>query len=267
MELRFAKYQGTGNDFILIDNRDGVITLNRAQVAWLCHRRFGIGADGLMLLETAPGADFRMVYFNSDGGESTMCGNGGRCIAAFARRLSAVADNARFIAIDGLHEASFGAGDLVSLQMQDVTGIRHFDDHSLLDTGSPHYVAWVADTSTVPVFGEGRRIRNLPEFAPSGLNVNFTTVESDHALRVRTYERGVEDETYSCGTGVTAAAIAHSGTRTGSFDISISTPGGQLRVRYEKDSADAAHDVFLEGPASFVFEGTIRVPQDLPMLT
>ncbi len=258
MQVRFSKYQGTGNDFILIDNRDGCIRLSKAQVAALCHRRFGVGADGLMLLETAPDADFRMVYFNADGGESTMCGNGGRCIAAFAKRLGIVGETARFIAIDGPHEAGFD-GDTVRLQMKDVTGVQHFEDHSLLDTGSPHYIAWVPDAATVDVFNEGRRIRNLAEFAPGGLNVNFTKVESGNTLQVRTYERGVEDETYSCGTGVTAAAIAHSGTKTGHFDIGIETPGGQLRVRFEKVAEDAAESVWLEGPARFVFDGMIDV--------
>lgn len=259
MNIQFAKYQGTGNDFILIDNRDENIVLSREQVARLCDRRFGIGADGLMLLELAPGADFRMVYFNSDGGESTMCGNGGRCIAAFAKRLRIVDDVAHFVAIDGPHEAQFGDGEIVSLQMKNVSGIEHFDSHSVLDTGSPHYVAWVADTGQTPVFEEGRRIRNLPEFAPGGLNVNFTTVVDAGSLRVRTYERGVEDETYSCGTGVTAAAIAHSGERLGRFEIAISTPGGNLSVRYKKTAADRAEDVFLEGPATFVFEGNIEL--------
>jgi len=266
MIFHFAKYQGTGNDFILIDNREGAIALSKAQVAWLCHRRFGIGADGLMLLETATGFDFRMVYYNADGGESTMCGNGGRCIAAFAKRSGIVTDRARFIAIDGPHEAVFGAADLVSLQMKDVSGIRHFDDHSLLDTGSPHYIAWKEDLGAAPVFEEGRRIRNLPEFAPGGLNVNFTRRRSTNELEVRTYERGVEDETYSCGTGVTAAAIAHSGEQTGAFDVSISTPGGLLRVRFEKSEPGAAEHVFLEGPASFVFEAEITVPEPIPAI-
>lgn len=260
MNLRFAKYQGTGNDFILIDNRDGAVRLDRGQVAWLCHRRFGIGADGLMLLETEPGADFRMVYFNSDGGESSMCGNGGRCIAAFAKRLGIVTDTARFAAIDGLHDAGFGPDEVVRLQMKDVTGIRHFADYSVLDTGSPHYIAWVDDTQAVAVVEEGRRIRNLPEFGPGGLNVNFTAAESGTSLKVRTYERGVEDETYSCGTGVTAAAIAHSREQTGHFDIAIGTPGGNLRVRFDKPDGDSARNVFLEGPATFVFEGRIDIP-------
>ncbi len=261
MELRFAKYQGTGNDFILIDNRQGQILLDREQIARLCHRRFGIGADGLMLLESAPGMDFRMVYYNSDGSESTMCGNWGRFIAAFVRRLGISQERPlHFIAIDGPHEAAFGSGDWVSLRMKDVSGIRHLEGHSLLDTGSPHYVAWVEDLQGVPVFEEGRRIRNLPEFAPGGLNVNFAAVRGEDRLEVRTYERGVEDETYSCGTGVTAAAIAHSGIQTGPFDIAIGTPGGELRVRFQKNAPDSAEQVFLEGPASFVFEGRVVLP-------
>ncbi len=259
MQLHFHKYHGTGNDFILFDNREGKISLNKAQVAALCHRRFGIGADGLMLLETAPGVDFRMVYFNSDGGESTMCGNGGRCITAFARALGIVADKASFVAIDGPHAADISADGRISLHMKDVSGILHFPDHALLDTGSPHYVQWVDDVATVDVVNTGRSIRNLTQFAPGGLNVNFTARNADGSLQVRTYERGVEDETYSCGTGVTAAAIAASGDATGAFKVQISTPGGPLEVSFVKHAPDEAHEVVLHGPAVFVYGGTVEV--------
>ncbi|WP_276132210.1 diaminopimelate epimerase [Polluticoccus soli] len=256
MELHFYKYQGTGNDFILLDNRDKRIHLTTQQIAFLCDRRFGIGADGLMLLELADGYDFRMVYYNSDGSESTMCGNGGRCITAFARKLGVIGDKATFIAIDGPHEANFSTGDIVNLQMQNVTEIEEFADHSILNTGSPHYVLWTDDVANAPVFEQGRNIRN--QFPPKGINVNFVQKTED-ALTVRTYERGVEDETYSCGTGVTAAAIAASGHKTGDFQTAINTPGGSLKVSFTKRSATTAENVVLSGPAAFVFEGGIAI--------
>lgn len=272
MQLHFHKYHGTGNDFILFDNREGLIQLSRTQVAALCHRRFGIGADGLMLLEVVPGADFRMVYYNADGGESTMCGNGGRCITAFANALGIVRDKASFVAIDGPHQADISADGMVSLHMKDVTNIQYFEGYALLDTGSPHYVQWVEDVATVDVVTAGRDIRNLPRFTPGGINVNFTARTSDSSLQVRTYERGVEDETFSCGTGVTAAAIAASGAATGTFRTQINTPGGRLEVSFLKDVPDAAHDVVLHGPAAFVYHGVIIMDaggsfQALPMLT
>ncbi len=272
MRLHFHKYQGTGNDFILLDNREGTIRLTRAQVAALCHRRFGIGADGLMLLEEATGADFRMVYYNSDGGESTMCGNGGRCITAFARALGVIGHEASFLAVDGPHGATIGETGVVSLQMKDVSAIRREADHALLDTGSPHVVQWVDDLAGTDVFRTGRSIRNRPEFGPGGVNVNFTSRRSATELAVRTYERGVEDETLSCGTGVTAAAIAASGDGLGPFVIGIETPGGRLEVSFVKDGPDSAREVMLTGPAQFVFSGVIEIDGDariqgFPILT
>ncbi len=214
MHIPFFKYQGTGNDFILIDNRSGTITLSREQIAVMCHRRYGIGADGAMLLEKADGYDFKMVYYNADGGESTMCGNGGRCLVAFAHALGIINDKASFVAIDGPHIATINADRTISLHMQAVHGIDGGEGYNILNTGSPHYVAWVDDVRQVPVYTEGRRIRNLPQFGPGGTNVNFAHTQ-DGDLWVRTYERGVEDETLSCGTGVTAAAIAATAGSTG----------------------------------------------------
>ena len=260
MQLPFHKYHGTGNDFILMDNRAGNIQLNKVQVAALCHRRFGIGADGLMLLETTADADFRMVYYNADGGESTMCGNGGRCITAFAKSLSIIERETTFTAIDGLHHASINADGQISLGMKDVAGIQLFADHALLDTGSPHYVQWVDTTVAVDVVSIGRSIRNQPRFAPGGINVNFTSRASASSLLVRTYERGVEDETLSCGTGVTAAAIAASGVATGVFRMQIETPGGQLEVSFTKDKPDTAREVVLHGPVTFVYAGSVTLP-------
>jgi diaminopimelate epimerase len=258
MKISFAKYHGAGNDFILIDNRAGAIQLTHEQVAHLCHRHFGIGADGLMLLETAERADFRMVYYNSDGDESTMCGNGGRCIAAFAHRLGIIQEHTKFIAIDGPHEARLRPGGIIDLHMQDVAGIAHYEDHSILNTGSPHYVVWVSDVQHTDVFNAGRKLRYSEPFMPKGINVNFVQRLND-GLWVRTYERGVEGETLSCGTGVTAAAIAATGHATGSFKTGIQTPGGILEVSFVKDSPDSAKQVVLTGPAVFVFEGSVEV--------
>ncbi|MGC4057514.1 MAG: diaminopimelate epimerase [Chitinophagaceae bacterium] len=256
--IPFSKYQGTGNDFVLIDNRDLHISLTAEQIAFMCHRRFGIGADGLMLLEKAAGFDFRMVYFNSDGNESTMCGNGGRCITAFARDLGIITGHAHFIAIDGAHEATVLSDGDIALHMNNVQNVQHFADHAILNTGSPHYVEWVEDVAAVNVFERGKHIRYDAAFAPGGTNVNF--VQRDGTmLKVRTYERGVEDETYSCGTGVTAAAIAASGNATGAFSTDIATPGGKLNVSFIKDSAASATGVVLTGPARHVFAGHISL--------
>lgn len=259
MKLHFYKYQGTGNDFILLDNRNAAIRLTDEQVALLCHRRFGIGADGLMLLEQAPGMDFRMVYYNADGSESTMCGNGGRCITAFAAKLGLVEKEASFIAIDGPHQATIHTDATISLRMQDVSHIDCYADHAELNTGSPHYIRWVDDVAATAVFEEGRRIRHLEQFAPKGINVNFVQRLEDDRLFVRTYERGVEDETMSCGTGVTAAAIANAGDKTGRITTGIETPGGHLTIAFRKDTACTATDVILTGPATFVFEGDIEL--------
>ena len=258
MSIRFYKYQGTGNDFILVDNRDKKISLSARQVAVLCDRRFGIGADGLMLLEPKAGYDFKMVYYNSDGAESTMCGNGGRCITAFARRLGIINGKASFVAVDGPHDADINDDGTVSLHMQDVKNIETFADHCILNTGSPHYILWSEDVQEEDVFGRGRAIRHQAEFEPKGINVNFVQ-RRDGDIFVRTYERGVEDETYSCGTGVTAAAIASSEDKTGDFILDIETPGGMLKVSFTNTTATSAANGILSGPAEFVFEGEIEL--------
>lgn len=261
MQLHFDKYQGTGNDFILIDNRDGSTKLSVAQIAFLCGRRFGIGADGLMLLENAEGFDFRMVYYNADGNESTMCGNGGRCIVAFAKKLGVVGNNASFIAIDGPHTATINEDDTVSLQMQDVQEVLYADGYTQLNTGSPHYVLFVDDVNTTDVFNIGRSIRNSEQYQPKGINVNFVQHLSDGGIHVRTYERGVEDETYSCGTGVTAAAIAACQDSSGHFSTDIKTPGGNLNVSFDKIDANKIVNVILSGPATYVYTGHITVKE------
>lgn len=258
MVIHFYKYHGTGNDFILLDCRKEKIALSKEQIAFLCHRRFGIGADGLMYLEEEKGYDFRMVYFNADGGESTMCGNGGRCIVAFAHKLGIVKDTARFVAIDGEHTATLQDNGTIHLHMNDVAGEQVYEDHVVLNTGSPHYVKWVNNTADTDVYGIGKQIRYSEAFAPGGINVNFVQKIGDK-IKVRTYERGVEDETLSCGTGVVASAIAATGNETGSFTQLIETPGGELQVLFTKDTATSAKDVVLCGPTTYVYEGDVMV--------
>jgi diaminopimelate epimerase len=259
MEIRFHKYQGTGNDFIIIDNRSLSVSLLPEQVADLCHRRFGIGADGLILLELEPGLDFKMVYYNSDGNQSSMCGNGGRCIAAFARHQGIITGKARFTAIDGVHEVIV-TDDMVSLKMQDVKQVESGDGFYYLDTGSPHYVKIVTGVDQLDVYNEGRTIRNSARFREEGTNVNFIE-KQDEVLLVRTYERGVEDETFSCGTGVTAAALvaAISGISTGKNSCIVKTKGGNLEVTFEKVLDQNFYNIWLKGAALKVFEGTVVV--------
>lgn len=259
MRLHFYKYQGTGNDFILIDNRKNDIQLTTEHVALLCHRHFGIGADGLMLLEVEPGADFKMVYYNSDGNQSSMCGNGGRCISAFANKMGLINDRAKFIAIDGIHEAVIHEG-FVSLKMNDVKSIEKTDDYFFVNTGSPHYVKFVENIELYNVTEEGRKIRHNERFIAEGTNVNFIERKEDSVF-VRTYERGVEGETLSCGTGVTASALvaAVSGIATGKNYCKITTLGGDLRVKFDKVLESNFYNIWLEGPAEFVYEGDIEL--------
>jgi diaminopimelate epimerase len=231
MHVHFYKYEGTGNDFIVIDDRDATFPQDPATIARLCHRRFGIGADGLLLLQKHPTLDFRMVYFNADGNEGSMCGNGGRCIVQFAHDLGIAGDNITFEASDGFHEAQVSA-DGVRLRMIDVTGVREESGYSFLDTGSPHYVEFVANLRELDVVTRGKTIRHDAAYRPyGGTNVNFAEVQPDHSLFIRTYERGVEAETYSCGTGVTACAIAAS-LRYPAIEptVNIRTVGGTLQV-------------------------------------
>lgn len=262
MTLPFRKYEGAGNDFILCDDRSGELLpqLHRARIAALCDRHFGIGADGLMLLRTADAPfDFEMVYFNSDGAPSTMCGNGGRCIARFAHDLGVVENGAHFVAVDGPHTAQLGERGEVALSMQDVTEI-YSDGHDLvLDTGSPHYLRFVDDLSQVDVVNEGRSIRRSPTYITAGINVNFVQPTGD-GLHLYTYERGVEDETLACGTGVTAAAIGHlhrnASTPDGPFNIRVHARGGVLSVAGVK-TGNTYTQLYLTGPARHVFTGTI----------
>lgn len=257
MQIHFYKYQGTGNDFVLIDNRTNSVSLSTEQISFLCDRRFGIGADGLMLLELEPGCDFKMVYYNSDGNQSTMCGNGGRCITAFAKYLGISASHTRFMAVDGLHEASI-QGDEVALKMQDVKQVEIGEDYFYLNTGSPHYIKHVNNIESFDVVAEGKKIRYNERFAAEGTNVNFIEKKDDE-LFVRTYERGVEDETYSCGTGVTAAALAAAvqGISNSKNNCLIKTKGGNLEVTFEKVLETNFYNIWLKGAAVMVFKGTI----------
>lgn len=262
MHLHFHKYQGTGNDFIIVDNRD--LKFDRADhalVKQLCDRRFGIGADGLMLLQQADGYDFEMVYYNSDGNEGSMCGNGGRCIVEFARVLGLLKrkDHAFFLASDGEHEASVKPG-FISLKMKDVNHVELGAEFSFLNTGSPHYVAFINDVESFDVEAKGKAIRNNDRFKAEGTNVNFVEKKYNE-LFVRTYERGVEAETYSCGTGVTAAALvaALKSVSTTEHFCEIKTLGGKLVVKFQKHPDNSFTDIWLEGPATFVYKGDLAL--------
>ncbi len=259
MNLTFYKYQGTGNDFVIIDNRESLISKNNTKLfARLCDRKFGIGADGLMLLELPENNedDFKMVYFNSDGNESSMCGNGGRCLVAFSAFLGVVKDMATFTAIDGKHKAEIKDG-LVYLQMQNVSKIEKYASHLFLDTGSPHHVAMVNNLVDYDVTNIGRKIRNSAPYFEIGSNVNFVEKQGEDIFAVRTYERGVENETLSCGTGVTAVALAmHTAKMTNKQEINITTPGGELKVTF-KQTKNGYEEIFLIGPAEQVFKGEI----------
>jgi len=257
MQLTFYKYQGTGNDFVMIDNRQHFFDKkNTKRIAHLCDRRFGIGADGLILLENHDTCDFKMVYYNADGNESSMCGNGGRCITAFAQSLGVIDNEARFDAIDGFHKATINNG-LVSLQMQDVNVIEAYDSHVFLDTGSPHHVQMEDNLKTIDIKSVGRQIRCGAPYNEAGSNVNFVSKNTDDNFSVRTYERGVEDETYSCGTGVTAVALAmHYIGETEKNLITLQTEGGELKVSFEKNGK-GYNNIWLIGPATQVFKGQI----------
>lgn len=260
MKRTFYKYEGTGNDFILFDDRENTFDhTNTKLIAHLCDRRFGIGADGLMLLRNLKGYDFEMVYFNSDGKPSSMCGNGGRCISRFALDIGAVKKNEiSFMAIDGAHTAIIGP-ETVKLKMNDVNEIENGADFFFMSTGSPHYVKFTSDVPAMDVVGEGKKIRNSERFVKEGTNVNFVA-QDKNAIFVRTYERGVEDETLSCGTGVTASALAAAlkGIASSAEKCAVHTRGGNLSVHFKRDGNHFTN-VWLEGPATFVFKGEIEI--------
>lgn len=256
MNTTFYKYQGTGNDFVIVDNRHNFFPKNDTNlVALLCDRKFGIGADGLLLLENDEMSDFRMVYFNADGKEGSMCGNGGRCIVAFANFLNIIDGETTFIAVDGPHEASIN-NSIVSLKMMDVSEIKAKSNAFFLNTGSPHHVQLVSNLSDLDVVKEGARLR-YGVYGEAGSNINFVSQEEPGAFSIRTYERGVEDETLSCGTGVTAVALAmHHAGKTTSENITVNALGGQLKVSFIQNDGNYS-EIYLIGEAKQVFKGEI----------
>jgi len=260
MTISFSKYQGTGNDFILLDNRQQIYSgLTQLEIAKYCDRRFGIGADGLMLLNLKEGYDFEMKYFNADGNPGSMCGNGGRCMVRFAYHLGIHRSSYHFLASDGEHEAEIDdGGGIINLKMRDVTGVREDDGDFILNTGSPHYVKIVDDVMDYDVLKQGTEIRFNEEFNKEGINVNFVEQAELDEIIVRTYERGVEDETFSCGTGVTASAIVCYHNEVGYNDVTVTTRGGKLVVKYDRLSSDQYTNIWLCGPAEKVFEGKIE---------
>jgi diaminopimelate epimerase len=260
--IPFVKYQGAGNDFIMVDNRQHVFArpYGNALIRRMCDRRFGIGADGLILLQHCSGFDFEMVYFNADGFEGSMCGNGGRCTVAFARQLGMMENTCRFKAVDGPHDALIRRDAWVELKMQEVGQVETGEDYFVLDTGSPHYVIFVEDLNDINVVEAGKVIRYSDRFRTAGINVNFVETTAD-GLRVFTYERGVEDETLSCGTGVTACAIANAlkNRYLGNIVTPIQTKGGNLEVRFQQKKEGDFQQVWLCGPTERIFEGVYFV--------
>ena len=262
MKISFSKYQGTGNDFVIIDNRQNNIVLTTEQIAFICDRKKGIGADGLMLLGNKEGYDFEMIYYNANGLEGSMCGNGGRCLTQFAYDIDLNKKQFNFIAIDGPHESTINEDGWVYLKMSDVNAVEKNIDNEIsffvLNTGSPHYIEMVDSINSVDVFGLGQMIRFNDRFKSEGINVNFVE-QQDDKIFVRTYERGVENETLSCGTGVTAAALISGIEKLGEQTIQIETLGGKLAVRFNNKGDQVFDNIWLMGPGTFVFSGSITV--------
>jgi diaminopimelate epimerase len=256
MNLTFFKYQGTGNDFVMIDNRSKTFLKDNINlISKLCDRHFGIGADGVILIENDVKFDFKMIYFNADGSE-TFCGNGGRCAAAFARHLHIIENSTNFIAVDGPHFATI-ENSVVSLKMIDVDDVRVQENSVFVNTGTQHHVELVENLDVYPVFENGKKIRN--SYKEPGSNVNFVTQMNDITFKVRTYEKGVENETLACGTGVTAVAIAmHKIKKTVSSIIYLPVKGGVLEVSFTEENGTYTN-VFLKGPANFVYKGEISI--------
>ena len=259
MQLSFSKYHGTGNDFIIIDNRAETFPKETRLIKHLCDRHFGIGADGLMLLEPSGDANFYMRYFNADGNESTMCGNGGRSITLFARELGLIKSSAHFMGIDGEHYAKIDANNIIDLKMQDVNSIDVGKNYYFINTGSPHYVCFVDDVQKIDVIITGRAIRNNFNLNNGGTNVNFVDF-SNEMINIRTYERGVESETLACGTGSVASAIAYCcHSKIYKSEYKIQTLGGELKVKFERLNDFEYKNIWLKGPAVHVFDGQIII--------
>ena len=260
MKIIFYKYQGTGNDFVILDNRDNRYDgLDTKQVKKICDRHFGIGADGLMMLNRKEGYDFEMKYFNADGNPSSLCGNGGRCLVKFAALSGIHKTTYRFHAIDGDHVAEIDINEDVRLRMQDVDKVKQNASYTLIDTGSPHFVRMARDVKQIDVVETGREIRYSKEFAKDGVNVNFVESLDEDSIYVRTYERGVEDETLSCGTGVTAAALLSAHNENGFNRVEVKTPGGHLSVEFNKVDDTHFENIWLCGPAELVHHGEMEI--------
>jgi diaminopimelate epimerase len=260
MTIEFYKYQGTGNDFVILDNRENKYNyLTAKQVKHICNRRFGIGADGLILLSYKKYFDFEMIYYNADGNEGSMCGNGGRCLVKFAKLMGILKNTYHFIASDGKHEAEITMNGLVRLKMQDVYKVEYHTGHIIVNTGSPHFVKFANDVKDIDVVETGREIRYSKLFKEEGINVNFTETVGEDSIFIRTYERGVEDETLSCGTGVTAAAIMNAHNDKGFNRVEVKTMGGNLSVEFEKIDDQQFENIWLCGPAELVYKGTIEL--------
>lgn len=256
MNFTFYKYQGTGNDFVMLDNRTKIFPKEKTDIiSQLCDRHFGVGADGVILIEDDTNFDFKMIYYNADGSE-TFCGNGGRCAVAFAKQLGIIKTKTNFIAVDGPHFAAI-ENEIISLKMIDVEEIKIQENSVFVYTGTQHHVEIVDDLENFPVFKKGKEIRN--SYKSPGSNVNFVQQIDDTTFKVRTYEKGVEDETLACGTGVTAVAIAmHKTKKTNSNLIKLPVEGGVLEVTFTEEN-EIYKNVFLKGPATFVFKGNIEI--------
>ncbi len=258
MTIHFSKYHGAGNDFIIIDDRNEIFDIsNNNLVKNLCDRRFGIGADGLMILRNDNLQDFRMIYFNSDGYEGTMCGNGGRCITSFASNLGLISDLTFFLASDGTHEAKI-SGNIVNLKMNDISEIIKLEDGYFINSGSPHFICLNENPFKIDINTIGKEIRNQQRFSPGGVNVNFISIDK-YAINIATFERGVEAETLSCGTGSVAAAVSVAYDKpNGDYNFNVNAKGGILNVTYNK-SESFYSNIWLSGPAVKVFDGEFEI--------
>ncbi|MEL6557690.1 MAG: diaminopimelate epimerase [Bacteroidota bacterium] len=259
MKINFVKYQGTGNDFIMIDDRKHQFPDDTTIISSLCNRRKGIGADGLILIREHDELDFQMIYYNADGSQS-MCGNGSRCAVNYANSLGMIeGKKTHFLSTDGPHIAFLTDQENVELQLTDVSEVLSYNEEEVfIDTGSPHHIRFVDDVKNYDVYQNGKTIREDSEKYPNGTNVNFVEVTGPQSIYVRTFERGVEDETLSCGTGVTAASLA-AHLRNIASPVNIETLGGSLKVKFDRGKNDNFKNVFLIGPAEKVFDGQIEI--------
>ena len=255
MKIKFEKYESGGNDFVLIDNRNKLYDLNSDKIKKICTRNFGVGSDGLIILKNSKIADFKMIYYNSDGQSSSLCGNGTRCLFSFTLSLGIIEKIAKIETSEGIYIATISSRNLVSLKMRNIDDVFLFDNKAYLNSGSPHHIEMIEDLNKISVKKLGSSIRFSSRYSPNGTNVNFFKKINDKKFEIRTYERGVEDETLSCGTGATAVAIAvHAMGLTTQSEITIQTRGGELIISFEV-SETGYKNICLEGPTRFVFKG------------